>query len=218
MIDKPSGDDTDEFLLFGSELSDREVYAIGKIVSLWGALEYEIFLQTYDSFNPTSLDQLPREMNNQQSSKVLELWKKQVVDKAEGKRQVILQMIYEKILEVTPHRNAIVHGMWDWEASAPEKIKVSRVKKDEIITHSFTADQLGQFARLLAKMNFKIRYPGGFEEYVKAMASQTFYMSRQFVAITTNNPSAKDWFSLSGGLNDIPSPPDDDQKTPSDLL
>jgi hypothetical protein len=97
MSDQSSGDDMGDFLLFGSELSDREIYSIGKIVSLWGALEHEIFWQTYDSFNPTSLDQLPKEMNNQQSSRVLELWKKHVVDKAKGKRQVVLQAIYEKL-------------------------------------------------------------------------------------------------------------------------
>jgi hypothetical protein len=93
--------------------------------------------------------------------------------------------------------------MWDWSASEPEKIEVSRVKKDEIITHRFTADELGQFALLLAKMNFRIRYPGGFEEYAEARASQNSYTSRQFLAMMTNRPSAKDWFALRDILKDI---------------
>ena len=213
MSDQPLDDDMEDSILFGSELSDREVYAIGKIVSLWGALEHEIFWQTYKAINPTSLNDLPKGMGNHRSSEVLKLWKQHVVDKAEGRRQAVLQKIYEQIEEVTPHRNAIVHGMWDWSVSEPEKIEVSRVKKDAIIAITFTAADLGQFSRLLAKMNFRIRYPGGLEEYAEAMTG--VYMSRQFIAMTTNSPSAKDWFALRDVSKGIQLSPKDNAKTSS---
>ena len=54
-----------------TELSERELLSIGKIVALWGSLEYEIFCQTLMCFSDMSDSQLPKEMNNMQFSQVL---------------------------------------------------------------------------------------------------------------------------------------------------
>jgi hypothetical protein len=211
MSDPLSDDDWDDNVLFGSELSDREIYLIGKIVLSWGELEHEIFWQTFDHFNPTSLDELPREMHNLNSSEVLKLWKKHVVDTSEGKRRAVLQNVYSKIEQLAPYRNAIVHGTWDWAPSEPERIEVSRIRKDKLVSHSFTADELGQLSLLLSKMNFRIRYPGGFEEYAEdeRNTSNCSYMSRKFVSIVKNRPSVNDWFGLRDVLKDNQSSPDE---------
>jgi hypothetical protein len=208
-VPEPRADeDSDDFMLLGLELSDREVFAIGQIVSLWGALEHEIFLQTLDYFDPDSLDQLPKEMNNVQPSKVLELWKVNVVDKAEGERREVLQHQYNAIQRFSPFRHAIVHGMWEWSRERPETIDVIRVRKDELLTFRFTADDLSRFWRELAKVNFKIRYPGGLEDYAAEMTKQGGHISRQFIALATNSPSASDWFGFRDLLKDQPSEPE----------
>ena len=67
-------------LLHDVELSDKEAYFIGKIVALWGALEFEIFCRTYLSFPEDNPEPLPKEMNNIQFTGVLELWKTRVID------------------------------------------------------------------------------------------------------------------------------------------
>jgi hypothetical protein len=61
-----------EFVL-DVELSERELLSIGQIVALWGTLEFEIFSQTLLYFGGLSDSQLPKELNNMQFSKVLDL-------------------------------------------------------------------------------------------------------------------------------------------------
>jgi hypothetical protein len=49
-----------------TELSERELLSIGKIVALWGSLEYEIFCQTLRSFSDSEISggHVPKAMNN----------------------------------------------------------------------------------------------------------------------------------------------------------
>jgi hypothetical protein len=172
---------------FGVELLERELLSIGKIVALWGSLEHEIFCQTLESFNVTSRSQLPKEMNNMQFYSVLTLWDSHVVSKATGKRKQVLQEQYKKIEHYHDFRNALVHGMWDCSKSAPEKITATRIKKGEVRQTHFMADGLASFASELETMNFNVRYPGGPEEYGKAMSKLGSYISRMGVCLMTDD-------------------------------
>jgi hypothetical protein len=142
------------------ELSERELLSIGKIVALWGSLEYEIFCQTLASFSSISGSKLPKEMNNMQFSQVLALWRANVVGKATGKRKEVLQEQHKGIVHYHDFRNALVHGMWDWSRATPEKITATRIRKKEVLRTHFTADDLASFASALETINFKVRYQG----------------------------------------------------------
>jgi hypothetical protein len=177
---------------FNTELSERELLSIGKIVALWGSLEYVIFCQTLMCFSDISDSQLPKEMNNMQFSQVLELWRTNVINSAVGKRKEVLQEQYKSICHYYDFRNALVHGMWDWSTAAPEKITATRIRKKEILNTHFTADDLAQFASDLETINFKIRYPGGLEDYANTMMEQGSYISRLGVCLMTSNPLTDD--------------------------
>jgi hypothetical protein len=140
-------DDQTETFVFDVELSEKETFLIGKVVFLWGALEYEIFWQTLNTFDLPESGQsaLPREMNNMSFSLVLDLWKTRVVSTAEGQRRDVLELMYSKICRYYDFRNAIAHGMWDWEKDAAHKITATRIRKQEIIRTQFTADDLLSF-------------------------------------------------------------------------
>jgi hypothetical protein len=99
---------SDIMRLLDLELSDRELYFIGRIVAAWGSIESEIFLQTVQALNPDSFDNLPTAMNNLQPSRVRELWKEHVVDKATGKRRDVLLEQHRKIEQYSEDRHAIV--------------------------------------------------------------------------------------------------------------
>lgn len=86
----------------------------------------------------------------------------------------------------------------------PGKINVWRVRKDEIHEVTFSAGDLANFSSEMRKINFKIRYPGGLEEYVEKSGSS--YMSRRFVAMITDSPTANDWHPF----GDLPSEPASD--------
>lgn len=183
-------DDTDE-LEHGIDvaLSERELLSIGKIIALWGTLEYEIFCQTLMCFD-TSNGVLPKEMNKTQFFEVLTLWEALVVNKAEGKRKEVLQQQNNKIRQYYDFRNALAHGMWDWSRAGPEKITaiLIRTRKKEVLRTDFTAEDLELFVSELQRINFKVRYPGGGDDYTKALAKQGSSISRLGFCLMTSNP------------------------------
>lgn len=170
------------------ELSERELLSIGRIVALWGALEYEIFCQTLTCFADEPLSQLPKELNNMQFSQVLALWETRVVQTATGEVKEVLQAQCEGIRHFQFLRDAIIHGMWDWSKTAPERITAIRAKKREIIRTHFTADDLASFASALETINFRVRYPGGPQELGKSLAEKGGYASRRGLCVMTNDP------------------------------
>jgi hypothetical protein len=176
------------------ELSERELLSIGKIVALWGSLEYEIFSQTLRSFSDSEISRLPKAMNNMQFADALALWEKHVLNKVAGKRKEVLQKQCEGIRYYHDFRNALVHGMWDWSLAAPEKITAIRIRKKEIRRTHFTADDLASFASALETINFRVRYPGGLEDYATAMSEQGAYLSRRAVCAMTDHPLADELF------------------------
>jgi hypothetical protein len=215
-----SDDQTEPFFAFDVELSERETFLIGKVVALWGALEYEIFCQTLNTFDIPESGQsaLPREMNNMNFSRVLDLWKTRVVSTAEGQRRDVLELTYSKIRRYYDFRNAIAHGMWDWEKDAAHQITATRIRKREIIRTQFTADDLSSFVSELQTINMKVRYPGGDEEYMEDFAKVMTkgYISRRAVSWLSNDPLVKDLFlpPIAVGPNLSNEPPPEDESYP----
>lgn len=159
------------------ELSERELLSIGHIVAQWGALEHEVFCQTLQTFEEHT-QTLPREMNNMQFSGVLEKWKERVVDQCNEEKKKKLEEQYALIRHYHDFRDALVHGMWDWDATSPDRIKTTRVRKKEVISTHFTAADLEVFSWELAKINFNIRYPRGIEDLAEEMINAGGYVSR----------------------------------------
>jgi hypothetical protein len=179
----------DDFYQVNTHLSDREIYSIGKIIALWGALEHVVFIQTLETFDDAGDEvELPKAMNNLRFTGVLDLWKTRVVDNAQGDCGKVLQRQYERIVELHPFRNALVHGMWQWSPAAPSEISVVRIARDQVITTSFDADSLEDFCRQLGGINFKIHYPGGRAQYARERTESGFGLNRLAYSLMTSNP------------------------------
>lgn len=183
--------------IWDAELSDREVFLIGKIVIQWGALQDEVFKQTLLTFDigdamPVTL---PKAMNNLQLTELLELWKERVIDLAQGERAKVLQSQFDELQELKEFRDALVHGMWEWTGNDPAKISTVRVRRKQVITTHFTADSLEDFYRRMASINFNIRFPDGTDEWARKLAERGSYVSRRWVSIMTGSPVADDWIS-----------------------
>jgi hypothetical protein len=169
------------------ELSEREFYFIGRIVAAWGALESEIFAQTLQALNPNSLDHLPAAMNNLQPSRVRELWKEHVVDKASGKRREVLFEQHDKIATLSEDRHAIVHGRWEYSKSELEKITVWRVRKGDLEKRVLTADDLMKISLAVDQINYYVRFPLG-----NPFESSGSFMSRRMRATLAGHPVSKE--------------------------
>lgn len=196
--------DDDLIRLYDVPLSDREGVLIGRIIALWGALEFEVFAQIQATYDVQDIKQLPREMNNLNFSKVLDLWKVRVADVAEGERAVVLQQQFARITHLHDYRNALIHGMWTWSMAEPEKISTMRVHKTELRTVHFPAGSLADFHNELGSINFKVRYPCDLEELARERADEGGFISRRALCILTGNPAADDWLPRRAAPNDKP--------------
>lgn len=129
----------DDFYLFDLQLSERETFFVGKIVTLWGALEYEIFNQTLLTYDEEgmSVDKLPKALKGQQFSDILDLWYERVVANAKPKPRRVLEDQYKAITHYQTYRNALVHGMLDYVATDLGSLVSMRVKKKELVTVQF---------------------------------------------------------------------------------
>jgi hypothetical protein len=159
-------------------LLDNEVHHIGEIVAHWGAMEHEIFIQTIMTYEELDdLSQLPKAMNNLQFSEVLELWKGRVVNTSEEKRKEVLTKQYDEINRLIVFRNALIHGMWDWDQDNLEVLKTTRIRKKEIVETTFMPGTLQDFATDLGQINMLIRYPGGMAELLTEQMEQGSYVN-----------------------------------------
>ena len=164
--------------LWDAGLTESEYGLIGLIVSHWGAIEGEIFNQTLISFDLESdSTELPREMNNLSFSAVLKLWKERVADFADNEAKAVLNKQHEKITSLQEYRNALIHGMWQFDLKNPKEISTKRVRKKEIISTRFKDGDLYHFYTELAQINLYIRSPGGMQQIFEERAKEGFYVN-----------------------------------------
>lgn len=160
-----------------TELSERETYIIGLIVSQWGFLESEIFEQTFLSFEDD--DDLPPAMKkNAKFSQVLELWLKRVAEVQEPAKKSVLKTQYHKIKSLNKFRQAVVHSRWEWKPDTPEEITAIRAHNQSIKCVKFTFEDLFEFATTLGEIRYSVRYPGGLEDRADEMKERRGHISR----------------------------------------
>ena len=171
---------------WASELSQREIFFIGSIIVQWGALEHEVFTQTLLTFHDPEVSAppaLPKAMNNLQFTEVLNLWKERVIGQAQTDRAKVLDAQFREISKLKSFRDALVHGMWSWPGDALSEVTTIRIRKKDIITTRFTAEDLADFNHRLELINFKLRFPGGIDEYADKLGEQGSFMSRELLTM-----------------------------------
>ena len=176
-------DDSESIMGLDLQLSDQEIFYIGMIVAHWGSLEHEVFNQTLASFYKENeqTGSLPKAMNNIQFSKVLSLWKERVVNQSEPDVSRVLSEVHDAIYELKDTRDALIHGMWQWSPSSPNRISTVRVRKNEVITTHFNSAFLEDLALRLSRLNFMVHYPRGVEDLAASRQGAGFYMSRRAI-------------------------------------
>ena len=181
-----------------TELSEREIYLIGSVVSQWGFLEADIFEQTLLSFSDS--ESLPALMNNVQFNGVLQLWLARVVEKHDDIRKAVLKAQYQEIVSLSEYRQAVVHSRWEWRPDVPDEITAVRVHKKNIKRVKFTAADLDDFSVRLGRIRYLIRYPGGNDRAAEISAAGG-YISRRGWDLLSGRASLDD-------LTDIDEPHD----------
>ena len=176
-----------------TELSDRETYVIGLIVSQWGFLEADIFEQTLLSFDDE--EELPASMKtNAQFGKVLKLWLKRVAGEQSEEKKAVLAAQYERIISLNELRQAVVHSRWEWKPDAPDEITAVRIHKQSVKRVKFTFDDLADFATQLGEIRYSVGYPGGLEDRAEEMAELGGNLSRQGWDLLSGHVTLNDFY------------------------
>ncbi len=178
--------------IWNHQLTDAEIHFIGTIVVQWGSMEHEIFIQTLKSFESQieQGDQLPSEMNNMQFTSVLKLWKERVIDAAKPRSRKVLERQHELILCYKEPRDALTHGMWNWNPEDQSRVSTVRVKKKTLQTAEFNTKFLQNMSTTLGEINFNIRFPRGISELAIAQMKQGGHMSRGAGAMMSGGRSS----------------------------
>lgn len=167
-----------------TELSEKEIYAIGSIVAQWGFIETEIFEQTLLSYKDD--EDLPAQMkNNAQFSKVLQLWQKRVAKVRDPRKKEILIKQYEELVSLNKFRQAVVHSRWEWSRDDPGVITAVRYHNQSVKRIKFTLDDLVQFTIRLGKVRYSIRYPNEVQDQAEEMQKQGGYINRRAMDLLT---------------------------------
>jgi len=174
-------------------ISDKETMYIGKIVTYWSAIENEIFLQCITNFN--SIDTIPKELKNLQFTSLKLYWKKNVIDKIEDQevKNVLIEQ-YEKIEKAKDIRDAIIHSFWEWSSDNLSQIKTIRLKKDKIISLTFTLEDLENFFVTVGTIYTNIKCPKGIEDIFSDVLTNGYSEpSRMILSRISNHKISKDW-------------------------
>ena len=174
-------------------ISDKETMYIGKIITYWSAIENEIFLQSVANFE--NIETLPKELKNLQFTSLKLYWKEFIIDKTENEIiKNVLNKQFEEIEKVKDIRDAIAHSFWEWSSDNLSQIKTIRVRKDKIISLTFTVDDLENFFIKIAEMYTNIKCPNGitdiFSDVIKKGYSEP---SRMALSRITNHKISTDW-------------------------
>jgi hypothetical protein len=186
--------------ILNTELSEREIYLIGSIVSQWGFLESDIFDQTLLSFGKT--ESLPVLMNNAQFSAVLKLWLERVVEKRDSARKAVLEAQYKEIIYLSNFRQAVVHSRWEWNPSTPDEITAVRVHKKSVMRVKLSGDDLAEISMRLGQVRYWIAYPGGTEDQAADMAAAGGYISRSAYGLLFDAPDQSSPERANGTLDE----------------
>lgn len=175
-------------------ISDKETMYIGKIVTYWSALENEILLQCISKFDDST--KIPKELKNLQFSSIKLFWKNSVVEKIEDKniKKNLLNQ-YDEIERAKEIRDAIIHSFWEWTSENLSEIKTFRIRKDNLITITFTVEDLENFFHTLAKIYTNVKFPQGLIDTVISDVLKSGYSqpSRMALSKLENHKISSDW-------------------------
>jgi hypothetical protein len=172
------------------ELSDRELHFIGTIIAQWGALEYEIFSETIMTYAEDGSAPVHPKISSLQLTDLLDLWHERVIVPSDDRRKRVRTEQLALIKKHQELRNALVHGMWEWDVNEPHKITTTRIHKKKVIRFTLTADDLQSLAIEIGEIRYNVRYPGGDEDRARELIeSKGGYISREFVRSVLALPS-----------------------------
>jgi hypothetical protein len=166
------------------DISDEEMFAIGRVTVSWAYLEHAILddcLQMADAHRvPLSPDAFVVPLKPR-----LRVWRDLIKKYRKGKRRDRLLKIISSIENAQRSRNQITHGLWNWEYSSADRVTAKSYKPRFEFTQPFDFTKLLKLSDTLGEINFELMYPKGRIQAMKALAARPNRVSREFALMMT---------------------------------
>lgn len=164
------------------DLLEREIFAIGYVGVQWSFLEHLILLETTDLAYKAK-EKFPDEAISLSFKRRLRCWRDLIKRKAPTKSQERLLGLASRIGSIERSRHRITHGIWEWEAKRPDKLRASSIRPPHEFDEPFDFDKLIGIGEKIGELCFEILYPKGREQawkdVIKARTKGGSYVSRE---------------------------------------
>src|SRR6516162_3277177 len=200
-----------------ADISDAEVYAIGKMTTSWAILEHLMMspaIQLAAEYKPpmakgfsnlpivrglvnlilpTLRPAVPKNLRTLPFEARSRIFRNLIKSVPEPKRARI-EHIASRIANAQAERHDFTHGIWDWTMTVPTKITVDHArKKGRRRYKQYDSEALLKFAERIAQINFDLCYPEGLGQFHNALAQAGGYMSRsdliEITGMDTRDPT-----------------------------
>lgn len=167
-----------------SDLVEAEYYAIGYVTVAWAILEHNIFLITFGLAEEAGIP-LPEDAKSNSFIKRLRTFRLIVNETLSKKHVKNLNQIADLIGSIEINRHRIIHGLWEWDPSKPEKLKVLSFRPPYEFEEPFDVDKLMNFGKRVNEINFQLLYPGGkdqaMEDWIESVVERGGCVSRELL-------------------------------------
>lgn len=167
----------DEQHRLGTELSPKELAAIGYVTASWAQLEH-LLLDTTIAVAETANVALPEAATSLSFKKRLRALRELVREVIEPEAQNRLLAVLSKVGSAERSRHRITHGLWDWLPKNPNKLRASSYRNSLEFEEPFDFGKLLKLGDTIGEINFQLRYPGGKKQAEEELANRHFAMSR----------------------------------------
>jgi hypothetical protein len=204
-----------------ADICDVEFYAIGKMTTSWAILEHSMMFaaiqlaKQYKSpavkdsaplpivrklikliMPATHMTTIPRDFTTLPFETRFRVFRILIKSVPAGPARARLENIASRIASVQAERHDFTHGIWDWNATSPTKIRVDHIRKKGRWRHKqYDSEAMLNFAKRIAQINFELCYREGLEQFYEAKAQSGNYMSRRFMidisGVETRDPTLR---------------------------
>ena len=163
-----------------SELTERELGAIGLVTVQWSYLEHQLYELALSIAGGLDIDPAPQEIHSSSFDRRCEALKSLLNNAGfpeQGRKR--LSGLLHRTRRVEVDRHKITHGLWDWDYSNPYRPKASSQRKPHVFEEGFDLTKLVRLAERIGEINFELTFPAG----VTYENIQMAYMSREATAL-----------------------------------
>jgi hypothetical protein len=163
-----------------SDLEEKELAAIGYVVTQWAYLEHAVLAHTIELCSAKGAP-LPKDATNLSFDRRLRAWRNTIQDLAPADKKKQLLALHSKAANLEQRRHKIAHGLWTWEYGDPETMTSFSFRPRVDFEAEFDFEGLVQLGHKIGEINFDLTYPGGKDEVFSTMPERGGYISRSFL-------------------------------------